>query len=223
MPLPTVESVSLAYKIANLSWEIGKAVRNTVGSQWSRSPYRLVSSLTTLEFFQNGDVQIADYVQDRLLRFNRDDQRLPPFVYGTDPKKDTIDQLLVNGTPHDFLYDQDEGTIRSKTDLLFKKGDEARAVLLAHSENGFASKRESFTVNAGYWTDSITMAIVFPSNRKPEHLEMLYRGPRDDPGQWYPATGEKYEVRRTTQGRLAFAWEGKNLRQGNIYKIIWDW
>lgn len=221
MPLPVIESVSLGYKILSLGWEIGKAIRNAVGAQWmNQSGYRLVSSLTTLEFTQNGDSQVADYVQDRLLEFKRRDRRLPPFVYGSEGV-DVIDGLIVDGNPQQWIHS--ERTVRPLQELLFNKGDQTRAVLLAHSTNGFPSRQESFVVNSGYWTDSITLVIIFPPSRKPEHMEMLYRGPKDDADTWRPAKSEKYEVRRTTSGRLAFAWDGRNLRSGNVYKIIWDW
>jgi hypothetical protein len=221
VPLPVIETVGLGYKILSLGWEMGKAIRNSAGAQWmNRSGYHLVSSLTTLEFIQNGETLISDYVQDRLVEFTRRDRRLPPFVYGTEGN-DIVDNLVVDGTPQTFVYS--ENIVKPVQELLFNKGDQTRAVLLAHSTNGFPGKRESFVVNSGFWTDSVTLVVVFPPSKKPEHLEMLYHGPRDDADTWRPAKGEKYEVRRTTGGRLAFAWEGKNLRSGNVYKILWDW
>jgi hypothetical protein len=225
MPLTGIETVTLGYKIADLTWEMGKALRNSVQVKWSRAPYRIISSLTTMEFVQEGAKQTAYYVQDRTLAFLKADTRLPPFLYATDGK-DFIDGLTVENANKAFTsrVSPEKLTLIGPTDdIVYNKGDHARAILFAHSEDGFTNPREGIATAIRQPTDSSTVVVVFPPERKPASVELRYREQNDPLDSWRPARREKYEVRRTTRGRLAFYWEESNLPCGRTYSVDWDW
>jgi hypothetical protein len=227
MAATPLEYASLGYKLLELSWEIGKSVRNSSVGWWKNAPYRLISSLTTLEFAQDSSgIQLAHYVQDRSIIFMRPDSRLPAFQYGTEGQ-DIIEDLVVDGQSREFIIDKASSGIglfvRPRAELIYRKGDSVRAVLLANSKNGFPKKSENFEVSTRNLTDSATLVIVFEAGRKPSSTEMLYQGPRDQANYWRPTTREKHELRRTTRGRFAFTWEARSPRVGNRYLVKWEW
>lgn len=225
--MPAIESISLGYKIADLAWEMGKAFRSSIDIRSNGgAPHRITSSLTTLEFVQDGSKQVAYFVQDRTVAFRKPDTRLPPFLYAT-AGTDSIDQLVVDDANKAFTCKTTEfmRLVGPADDIVYNKGDHARAVLFAHSVDGFTKDSEDLSTAIRQPTDSSTMVIVFPPERKPKSVGLLYRENHDPLDSWRPAHREKnkYELRLTTRGRSAFYWEEKNLRLGRTYKIQWDW
>jgi hypothetical protein len=222
MPLPVIESVGLGYKIANLGWEMFKATRTSTGVTWNnKTGYRFVSSLTTLEFSYNGSKQTSHYVQDRTIEFTKNEKRLPPFRHQTSGN-DFVDGLIVDDASVPWIKSADN-LIRRRDDVEYAKGDTARAILLAHSEDGFPKDEEDFQFGVNFWIESAVLAIIFPDNKKPDDLFMVFQNANTNPGDWRAAKGERYEVRCTTRGRLAFTWETENLKRGTLYKIVWKW
>lgn len=224
MPLPVIEALGLGTKLAGLGWEMFKAARTSTGVTWNnKTGYRFVSALTTLEFSYNDNKQLSYYVQDRTIEFTKGEKRLPPFRFETSGK-DTVDALIVDGARVAWTQSADGDKLISRRDNVeYEKGSRVRAILLAHSEEGFCEDEEDFEFGASYWVDSANLAIIFADERKPNDLYMVFQTAKSNPGDWRAASGERYEVRHTTRGRLEFRWETKNLRRGNRYKIVWKW
>ncbi|HEV2386073.1 MAG TPA: hypothetical protein VGS20_02350 [Candidatus Acidoferrales bacterium] len=219
-----IETLSLGYKFGRLVWDIWKGLSNSAKALWKRAPYRFVSSLTTLEFVYEGGTQIAYYVQDRTVLFRKPDTALPPFLFETSGK-DSVEKLIVEGDERDYSKEQWERNhyVEPVDRLVYEKGQSVRAVLLARSVNGFCNSREDFSVDVRYWMDAMTFVIVFPPQKMPRNLVLVYQERDDQPDVWRDSRWEKYDVRHTTRERLAFYWEEKNPALGRRYKILWDW
>lgn len=220
----SLESVGLFYELSKLAWEAGKVVRNEAKALITDSPFRIVSSLTTLEFVQGNSGQVAHYVLDRTVRFLRHDVSLPPFTYRTSGK-DTVENLVVADAPQKWNAIEELGRIYYKPaeDMIYSRGDRTRAVFEVRSENGFPDDHEYYTLSTEFLTDAATLAVVFPASRKPKNVKLSFQTRKDAKDKWRPASREISEVRRTTQQRVAFIWKSRNLRLGNKYKVEWDW
>src|SRR5712691_8060172 len=119
--MPVIESISLGYKIASFGLELGKAIRNASMASLKGAPYRLISTLTTLEFLEDG--MTSDFVQDRTLAIMRDNTPIPPFLYITSGN-DVIDGLIIDDNSHTFreYRDGDARFVAPQADILYEKG-----------------------------------------------------------------------------------------------------
>jgi hypothetical protein len=222
---PAMETASFFVKILSLLWEIYKTSRNSIQISWRKAGFKFVSSLTTLEFVMEEGRQVAYYVQDRTVYFRKDEQFLPPFLYGTDGA-DIVDELIVNEVIKSFRSEKQPGgaLLISPSDAVrYAKKTQVRAVLLAHSEDGFPNKEERFDLEVREWFERATVVVVFPKEKKPENVELYYQAPNDNSAEWRPAKKEKVDIRRTTRGRTAFALEMTNAPYGSKYSIRWKW
>ena len=219
-----LESVGLIYELAKLGWEAGKLVRNEAKAVLTGSTFRFVASLSTLEFVENGSEQQAHYVLDRTVKFLRRDTTLPAFTYKTGGT-DTVESLVVDDKQQTVVPVENGGRTYYKPaeDMTYSRGDSARAVFEVCSVNGFGNHHEYFSLRTEYLTDAATLVIIFPASRQPSNVRLLYQTQKDPKDRWRPASRERSELRHTTQKRVAFTWESKNLRLGNQYKVEWDW
>jgi hypothetical protein len=123
-----VEEITLVYKIGKLTYDSFTAIRTATGAWWKKADFRIVSSLTTMEFEQEGSDQICYCVQDRMILFRRDRTPLPPFQYGT-AGTDLFDELIINENHVKFRVEEKFGGVKSigPEDLVaYSKGEVVR-------------------------------------------------------------------------------------------------
>ncbi len=142
-----IEEISVSLKDLGLAYEFGKLIRNTSQGWVKKSPYRIVSPLTTIEFSWMQEKQTSYYVRDRTIYFRLDQTPLPPFMYGTEGT-DTIDKLIVDSTSLKFREKSEKPArlwthIKPDDEIVFSKGSFVRSVLLAHSIDGYPNSDES--------------------------------------------------------------------------------
>jgi hypothetical protein len=220
-----IEQISVGFKILELGLESGKIIRNASRGWISKAPYRIVSSLTTIEFIWARDVQTSYYVQDRTIYFRRE-APLPPFLYGTEGT-DTIDRLIVDSISLPFRQAPQKparlGTlVRPDAEILYPPGSFVRSVLLAHSINGYPSTDESTESEVSEWVDKTSLVIIFPPEKEPRNVQVLSEV-LGKPGTLKPEKKKAYETRLTTQGRSAIVRECTNPPLGTRHKIAWSW
>jgi hypothetical protein len=149
--MPTAfEEITLGYKIASLTLEIGRSVGNQVKNWRNKSSHRFISSMTTLEIADDGGAdQVAHYVQDRTLKITRNGARMPPFTYGSDGTDEfgditvTVNQLTTTHRYRILETNGREKTIGTEVDRDYAKDTIVRCVLTAVSKNGFPAAEES--------------------------------------------------------------------------------
>ena len=228
--MPTAfDEITLGYKIASIGLEIGRSVFNQARSWRNKSDHRFISSLTTFEFIQQGNDQIAHYVQDRTAKITKDNTRMPPFQYGSAGQDQFGNILITLGDPPQTteyahrIIERQQGMnkIGIFEDLEFSKDTILRCVLTATSINGYATADENYTFYVQHWTDVSTIFMIFPRERLPQNLNVKYSALGET--QWHPVTREKNELRQFTGGRKAFILEAKNPPIGHRYKIAWRW
>lgn len=228
--MPTgFEEISLAYKIAGLALEIGRSASNQIKTWRNDSQYRILSSLTTMEFVVEGGDVMAHFVQDRIVKITRDDVRMPPFNFGTDGK-DVIDHLTVTtGTtivahkPRILEQDGSYKVVGTEDDVVYDRNAVLRCVLTATSLNGFPKMQEDYWASVEGLVDTSTIFIIFPSQKPARDVNVRMRNIKDSPGTWRTVSREKNEMRQFTRDRQAFILEMKNPPIGHKYKISWSW
>ena len=225
--MPTAfEEITIGYKIASLIFEVGRASTNTLKSRFAKSSYRVISSLTTLEFSFEGNDQVTSWVQDRTVKITRDETHFPPFTFGTDGQ-DSIEAVLINGSPvpHELIEkDPQRGMIVGPRErYIYNKNDILRCTMQAKSVNGFTKSSERFEMTVTKQMDSATVFLIFPSERLPKTLRALYHKGTDSSVDWRDVKREKNELRQFTGGRKAFILEALNPPIGHEYRIAWDW
>lgn len=228
--MPTAfEEVTLGYKIAGLAFEISRSAANQFKSWKDKSNHRILSSLTTLEFIQQGSDVISYFVQDRTAKITKDDVFMPPFSYGTQGHDDFGNISIANGENHNHYKPkilEKEGNAKVvgiDEQILFARNTVLRCVLTVTSKNGFPKTQENFSYSVENWTEAATVFIIFPESRPPKELQVKFRKKQDAKGQWRSITQEKNELRQFTGGRKAFILEAKNPPIGHKYKISWEW
>lgn len=221
--MPGIEEITLYYKIAKLAYDTFTTIRGATGAWWNKADFRIVSSLTTMEFEQEGPDQVCHCVQDRTILFMRDKTLLPAFRYGT-AGTDFIDGLIVNDSHVKLKEERLMGGLRSVTPddpVGYSKGDIVRAVLIARSINGFAQREEYLDSDVSEWIDKATLVMIFPKNKKPSDVQVLGKAPNTSV--WVPEKRQSYEIRTTTKERPALVRESLNPKFGVKHKVKWTW
>jgi hypothetical protein len=217
-----IEEVTLIYKIGKLAYDSFTTVRTATGAWWKKADFRIVSSLTTMEFEQEGGNQVCYCVQDRTILFRRDRTPLPAFKYGT-VGTDHFDELIINDNHAKLKVENSMGgkLVRPEDPVAYNKGEVVRAVLAARSINGFPNAQEYLDSDVSEWIDRATLVIVFPKNKKPTDVEVL--GQEPNTAVWVPEKRLSYEIRTTTRQRQTLVRESVNPKYGMKHKIKWTW
>lgn len=227
--MPTAfDEITLGYKIASGLLEVGRFIAN----HWSAgdNDFRLISTLTTMEFTQEGADQVAYFVQDRTVKILKDRILLPHFRFGTDGEDrfEEISISLPGNAPshHQPKVKNRDGRVKSvgiEEETIFDRNTVFRCVLTAKSINGFTNPEgEAFTYTVSDLTDAATVFIIFPKHRLPTELDVRMAKTTSGAG-WMPLRREKNELRQFTGGRKAFMLEAKSPPLNYKYKIKWKW
>ncbi len=218
-----IEQITLYYKIGKLAYDSFTSLRTATGAWWEKADFRIASSLTTMEFEQEGQDQVCYCVQDRTIVFLRDRTLLPPFNYGT-AGKDIFDELIIDDNHVNFRVEEKFGGVKSvspESAIGYSKGDVVRAVLVARSINGFINANEYLESDVSEWIDKATLVIIFPKGKKPANLQVL--GQKPNTSVWVPEKRQSYEMRTTTKLRPTLVRESVNPRFGSKHKVQWTW
>lgn len=217
-----LESVSASAEVLSLLLEIGKAVRAGVGTRFSKEGFRVMSSLTTLEFrYDAAGHQTAYYVQDRRILFTRDGAISPLFQFATDGT-DFVDEMLIDDKLIDFKKHSPMPEYGPAETLHYAKGQEVSATLIAHSVDGYRGTTETQRQNVVRWVGTNRLNIIFPADKKPTDCRLYYKDSSDQfDGQRH--TGYRCDAKKTTCDRWMIVWEANNLKPGRIYSLEWRW
>jgi hypothetical protein len=217
-----IEEITLAYKFGKLTYDSFTAIRTAAGAWLKKADFRIMSSLTTMEFEQEGNDQVCYYVQDRTILFRRDRTQLPPFKYGT-AGTDHFDELIINEHHAKMKVEMQLGgkLIFPDDTVAYNKGVVVRAVLAARSVNGFPNAQEYLDSDVGEWIDKATLVIIFPRDKKPKDVEVL--GQEPNTSVWVAEKRQSYELRTTTKQRTTLVREAINPKFGMKHKIKWTW
>ena len=217
------EAATLATELAGLLWEMGKTVSGSAGVSFGGAPYKILTSLTTIEIFEEqGKPQWTEFVQDRIVEF-RKEQSPPHFTYYTQGEA-YIDELIVARKSESFDYQDSKKVYCRRRDIRFNKGDQVEMTLRAHSVDGFPGSDEWFELEVEERVEELRFVIIFPDNNPPRGEVVLhYRPPKARHDAWVIPKFEKYGTRYTTRNRRAFYWETRKPRVGSAYKIKWTW
>jgi hypothetical protein len=221
--MPLLESFGVLAEIGGFLIEIFKAARAGVSFHSSREGFKIISTLTTLEFRQEHFQQVAHFVQDRHLVFTKSGA-LPPFTYWSEGQN-VIDELLVDNIPYPFRLLKNPGELPQITlenEMRYEKGHEARETLVAHSIGGYLNKIESYNFKIERWVGRSSLAIIIPDDKKPSSFRLYYRR-KLDAQNVRRNTAEKCELKKTTCGRWVLFWEFKNLKPDLTFTLEWEW
>jgi len=220
-----IQTIQTGLQVTRFIWGIVKAVRNRYLAHKGRFGFRILSSLNTIEFKYVDGRLVADYVHDRTIKFTKNDQKLPRFAFDTDGD-DEICELFVDEVKRKFrVVDQklNRRIIELDEEMEFSKGDVARSVLTARALNAFQGDREFWEISTYGWIEMMTVAVIFPPEKYPQGLRLLYKKDARLESKWQPAKYEMFDFRRTTGNRKALVWVARRPLLGSKYKIEWDW
>lgn len=208
--------IGVLIEAAGLGWELGKTLLGPAADAFSRAPYKILESFTTLDLEPNGD---ADYVQDRVVRFTKNHE-VPKFLYGGPDGEHFIDELIVDGTPESHTYVDEEVNPQRRTE--YPKGRRASVTLRAHSTAAYPTDDEWYETRVTDRIDEIRVVIVFPQARPPRG-DVRLRHRRSEAHPWTDTRFERFGTRYTTHGRRAFYWETRRPKVGSAYRVNWKW
>jgi hypothetical protein len=223
--MPVIETVGVVAESASLLLELSKIIRAGISEPWSKDGFRILSSLTTLEFRYANGKQIAHFVQDRQVFFTKAGGLLPPFYYSTEGE-DTIEELLIDEMPQEFEVEKSPGnptSILPRKPHRYEKNYAVSMTLIARSINAFTKPRETYSLRVAKRVGKSQVTVVFPNDKKPVGFGLYYRQKKDETTVRRQPTYKTWFLRKTTYDRWILYWELNNAKLGNTYTLEWTW
>jgi len=223
--MPAVETVGAVVETLNLTLELFKVIRAGIFQPWSKDNFKILSSLTTLEFKYEDGKQIAHFVQDRRVLFTKKGGQLPPFNYATDGE-DAIEELLIDDMPQPFKITESDGNpanILPSNPLTYEKNDLKNMTLIARSVDGFTKEQETYRLRVVRWIGRSQIAVIFPKDKKPVGYDAYYEQKQGSSVVMRHLKYKTWSLRKTTFDKWVLYLELNNISVEKTYVLEWTW